>query len=135
MSRSRVALWTRRSPALAGLGDVERLAPDGVGEFRQGAAVVDLGLGPLGLELVEDPHQLGDLLLVQVELVGEEAERPPDAESATALERPVVMRHEPPYRLTTTVMSDVLMELVVLRSLGIVDEMRRLVPALSRHAA
>ena len=88
-----------------------------VGEFRQGPAIVDLRLGPLDLELVQDPGQLGDLLLVQVELVGEEPQWPPDAEARTGLEPiPLVVmvavaRHEPSSWLTMIVMSVVLMRL------------------------
>ena len=63
----------------AGLGGIERLAGNGIGELRQGAAVVHLGLCPFRLELVQDSGQFGDLLLVQIELVGEESERPSDA--------------------------------------------------------
>src|SRR6266700_3914949 len=64
------------------LGFVEGLAPDGVGERRHRAAAVDLGLGALGLELVQDAGQLADLSLVELELVGEEAQRASDAERA-----------------------------------------------------
>ena len=101
----------------AGLAGIERLARHGVGEFRQGPAIVDLGLGPLDLELVQDPGQLGDLLLVQVELVGEEPQRPAHAEPRARLE-PIslvvmvaVASHEPSSWLTMIVMSVVLMML------------------------
>src|SRR5208283_3704215 len=52
-----------------------------VANFRgaPNAAFVHLGLCPLRLELVQDSGQFGDLLLVQIELVGEESERPSDA--------------------------------------------------------
>jgi len=56
----------------AGLGGIKRLAGNGIRELRQGAAVVHLGLCPFRLELVQDSGQFGDLLLVQIELVGEE---------------------------------------------------------------
>ena len=83
-SRSRSAVVTRRRrlrpPCL-----VERLAADGVGERGGGAAPVDLRLRALGLQLVEDARQLADLLLVELELVGEEAQRPPHAERAATL--------------------------------------------------
>jgi len=63
----------------AGLGGIKRLAGNGIRELRQGAAVVHLGLCPFRLELVQDSGQFGDLLLVQIELVGEESKRPSDA--------------------------------------------------------
>ena len=47
-------------------------------------AIVHRGLGALGLQLVEDLGELGDLLFAQVQLVGEEPERPADPESAGA---------------------------------------------------
>src|SRR5262249_31512924 len=63
---------------------VEGRARDGVGEPGHGASGIDLGLRALGLERVQDAGKLGDLVLVEVELVGEEAERAPDAEGAGA---------------------------------------------------
>src|SRR5262245_15462676 len=63
---------------------VERRARDGVGEPGHGTPGVDLGLRALGLERVQDTGQLGDLVLVEVELVGEEAERAADAEGTGA---------------------------------------------------
>ncbi len=65
-----------------GLGLVELFAGEGVGELREGAAVVDGGLGPLGLQLVEDAGELHHLLLVEFELVGEKPERPAYTEAA-----------------------------------------------------
>src|SRR4029078_7459088 len=67
-----------------GARSVERLPRDGVGEGRQGPAPVDLTLGPLGLELVQDARQLGHLPLVQLQLVGEKTEGATDAEGAPA---------------------------------------------------
>ncbi len=65
----------------AGLGRIERLAGNGIRELRQGAAVVNLGLCPFGLELVQDSGQFGDLFLVQIQLVGKESKGPSDAET------------------------------------------------------
>ena len=73
----RGALYTSFA-GTAGLGGIERLAGNGIGELRQGAAVVHLGLCSFRLELVQDSGQFGDLLLVQIELVGEESKRPSD---------------------------------------------------------
>src|SRR5262249_59990974 len=51
---------------------------------RERAPRVDVGLGALGLDLVQDTGELGDLRLAEPELVGEEAERTPHAERARA---------------------------------------------------
>src|SRR5262249_21584602 len=48
-----------------------------------GAMTIDFGLGALGLEFIEDPCEFANLPLVESELVDQEAERPPDAESAS----------------------------------------------------
>src|SRR5262249_16694967 len=55
-----------------------------VGEGRKRAAMIDRGLGPLGLDLVEDLRELPDLGLVEAETVGQEAQRPAHAEVAAA---------------------------------------------------
>ena len=70
--------------ALARLALVERRATDGIGERRSGTPPVDLGLRALGLQLIEDARQIADLLLVELQLVGQEAQRPPHAELAAA---------------------------------------------------
>src|SRR5207253_2710260 len=67
---------------LARPGRVKRLAGQRVGERGQRPAAVHLGLGPFGLQLVQDAGQLGDLAVVEVELVGQEAQRAADAEAA-----------------------------------------------------
>src|SRR5207253_5161127 len=59
-----------------------------------GAAIVHRGLGALGLELVEDLRQLLDLLLLEIQLVGEKPQRPAHAESAASAE--VVTAAMPP---------------------------------------
>jgi hypothetical protein len=117
----------------AGLAGIECLTGDGVGELREGSAIIDLGLGPFDLELVKDPGQLRDLLLVQVKLVGEETKRPPHPEPRASLE-PIsfvmmmaVASHEPSSWLTTIVMSVALM---MLSSLGFVGGMDRMTVAL-----
>src|SRR5262249_46339670 len=53
----------------------------GVGKSRDGPVMIDGGLGPLGLQLIEDTGQLGDLALVQVELVDKEAQGSADAQA------------------------------------------------------
>jgi hypothetical protein len=65
------------------LRGVERVASDGIGERRGRATLVDRGLRALGLELTQDGCQLGNLLLLELQPVGEEPERPPDAEPAS----------------------------------------------------
>ena len=66
------------------LESVELVEAERVREARGHAAVVHGGLGALGLQLVEDLRQLLDLRLVEVQPVGEEPQRAPDAESAAA---------------------------------------------------
>src|SRR5581483_8317759 len=70
---------------LVGLGLVERVARHRVGEPGDGAPPVDLGLRALGLQLLKDARQLADLFLVELELVGEEAQGAPHAELAAAV--------------------------------------------------
>jgi hypothetical protein len=65
-----------------GLGLVEGVGRDRIGERRRGAALVDRGLRALGLQLAEDRCELTDLLLAQIELEGEKAQRAPDPEAA-----------------------------------------------------
>src|SRR5262249_46199787 len=67
----------------AGLARVEGLPRDGIGELGPRPPVVHLGLGPFDLEVVKDAGQLADLLVIQVELVREKAERTPDAPAAS----------------------------------------------------
>src|SRR5580692_4677168 len=76
----------RRHPQLRRLlhaRGVEGRAAHRVGEARQRAPPIDLALRPLGLQIVEDPSQLGHLLLVQLQLVGQEAQGTPDPERST----------------------------------------------------
>src|SRR5580698_3744491 len=73
----------RRHPQLGRLLDaraVEGRAADRVREARQRAPPIDLSLRPLGLQIVEDPSQLGDLLFVQLQLVGQKAQGTPHPE-------------------------------------------------------
>src|SRR4029453_10963346 len=51
-----------------------------IGQRGHGAARIHLGLRALGLERIQDPGQLTDLVLVEAELEGEKAQRPSDAE-------------------------------------------------------
>ena len=68
---------------LAELGAFER-----VGERCDGAPVVDLGLGALGLEVVEDARKHRGLRLGELELVREEAQRASHAKEAAVVGRP-----------------------------------------------
>jgi hypothetical protein len=70
--------------ALRGFGGVEGVAGQGICKCGDGAMPIDLGLGALGLELVQDLCELADLALVESELVHQEAQRAPDAKSASA---------------------------------------------------
>src|SRR5947199_347865 len=71
---------------LARPGGVEGVLGEGVGERRRHAPVVDRRLGALGLQLVQDARHLARLRLVEPELEGEEAQRPPYAEGGGAEE-------------------------------------------------
>jgi hypothetical protein len=120
-------------PGVAGLAGIECLTGNGIGEFRQRPPIVDFGLGPLDLELVKDPGQFADLLLVKVELVSKETKWPPHAEPRSRLE-PISLvmmvamaSHEPSSWLTLIVMSAVLM---MLSSIGFVVGMDGLAVAL-----
>ena len=73
--------------ALAGLGrfgGVERLAGQGVGKVGKRPAVIHFGLGALGLEFVQQPGQLGHLLVIQFQLVSQEPQRPSHSEAGAA---------------------------------------------------
>jgi hypothetical protein len=74
-SRSRSAVATRSAPA--------SFVADRVGEGGQRAPAIDLALGALGFELVQNAREPGDLTLVELELVREEAQRTPHPERAT----------------------------------------------------
>src|SRR5438876_6507519 len=67
-------------------GGVEAVLGERVGERRRHAPVVDRRLGALGLQLVQDARHLARLRLVEPELEGEEAQRPPYAEGGGAEE-------------------------------------------------
>jgi hypothetical protein len=92
-------------PALTGaggLGGVECLAGYGVGKLSQRSPIIHLGLSALGLDIIQDPHQRGDLLLVQVELVCEKPQRASDTEGRAALEPiglAMLVGHEAPAAL------------------------------------
>ena len=55
------------------LGGIESVASEGIGKLAQGSSIIDGRLGALRLELIENARQQNDLLLVQLELVGQEA--------------------------------------------------------------
>src|SRR5207247_10848855 len=65
---------------LAGPALVEARGGDRVREGREGPPVVDLGLGPLDLQVIENPGHLGDLMLVEIEMMREEPKGAPNAE-------------------------------------------------------
>src|SRR5713226_8498775 len=75
-----------RPARLGGLRGVEGVLGERVGQRRGHAAMIDRGLGALGLQLVQDARQLARLRLVEPELEGEEAERSPHPEHARAEE-------------------------------------------------
>jgi hypothetical protein len=52
---------------------VERLAGDGIGEGRRRSTVIDRALRALGLQVVQDARELGDLIVAEIELVSEKA--------------------------------------------------------------
>src|SRR6185436_19161370 len=74
-----------QSPRLLRLAGVELAAGHGVGEAGHRPSAIDLRLGAFGLELVEHPGELGDLTFIEPELVGQEAERPANAEPSAAI--------------------------------------------------
>ena len=82
--RSRSALFDPQFAALGGLGGVESVTRESIGERGQGAAPIDLGLGAFRLSTVEDAGQFGDLAFVQIEFCAPESQRPADAETAAA---------------------------------------------------
>src|SRR5262249_19708572 len=100
---------------VGGLADVECLTDNGIGEFRQSPTVIHFSLSSLDLELVKNPGKLGDLLLVQVEFVGEEAQWASYTEPRAPFEpislvmRVAVAAHEPSSLLTMIVMTVVFM--------------------------
>src|SRR5262245_66201533 len=61
---------------------VEARSGDRVGEGAERAPAVHCGLSALGLHLAQDAGELRHLLVPQMELVGEEAERAADTEGA-----------------------------------------------------
>jgi hypothetical protein len=59
--------------AFTGLACVEGVADQRIGQSGRGPMSIDLGLGPLHLQLIEDPGQFRGLALVEAELVNEKA--------------------------------------------------------------
>src|SRR5262249_32904376 len=66
------------------LGGVEVGPGDGVGELGTGAPIIDLRLGSFNLEFVENAGQFRHLLLVELQLVRQKAQRSAHAPSAAA---------------------------------------------------
>jgi hypothetical protein len=81
----------------AGLAGIEVRARQSVSELAAGAAIIHFRLGSFNLELVQNAGQVGYLLLVQIQLVGQEAQRPANApaaaESRLSFEWVVAVRH------------------------------------------
>src|SRR5262249_24720678 len=69
-------------PTFAGLGVIERLARQRVGEGRQRPSPIHFRLGSLRLQLVEDAGERSHLRFVQAQSMGQESERPANAEAA-----------------------------------------------------
>jgi hypothetical protein len=66
---------------------VETFRFDRLRERRDGAPMVYRRLGALGLDLVENPGELGDLLLGEPELVGQKPQRSPHTEASAGRQR------------------------------------------------
>src|SRR5580658_5923636 len=66
------------------LGLVERLGSHGLGQRRGGPAVIDCRLGALRLQLAEDGREFGHLGVLEVELEGQESQRPAHAKAASS---------------------------------------------------
>ncbi len=75
------------------LGFVERRAKEGIREGADGAAVIDLGLCALGLEVVEDGGQGRGLLLGEVEAAGHKAKGTAHAPRSAAAAAVVFLGH------------------------------------------
>ncbi len=71
---------------------VELIRRNGIGERREPLRAIDLALRALGLQLCEDLRHFGELLVVELELPGEEAQRTPHGSGA---ERGVSARLHP----------------------------------------
>ena len=66
------------------LGLVERRLRDGIRESSRTPSMIDCSLRPFRLELAQNPRQLRDLPIVEIELVGKESQRAAHAEGAPA---------------------------------------------------
>jgi hypothetical protein len=74
------------NPALTrarGLCVIKWKGGDRIGKLGQRPPVVNLGLGSLDLQLVENPGQLGDLAIVEIEPVRQKPEWPAHSERGT----------------------------------------------------
>lgn len=67
------------------LRGVEARALERLGERRRAATLIDVRLSALGLQAIENGRELSDLIIVQIELVGEEAQRTPHAKTAPVI--------------------------------------------------
>jgi hypothetical protein len=62
---------------------VERRIGDRVRKRRRAAPMIHFGLRSLRLEIAQDPRELRDLTVVEIELVREKSERPANAERSS----------------------------------------------------
>ena len=67
------------------LRGIEARSLERLGERRRAATLVDVRLGALGLQAIENGRELTHLLIVQIELVGQEAQRAPHAKTASVI--------------------------------------------------
>jgi hypothetical protein len=97
----------------SGFVGVEGFTPDCIGELRSRTPVVHFGLRAFDLEFIEDAGEFGDLLLVQIELVGQKtqwaANAPAAAEARLSFKRVAslvaVARHERSSPITAVAMA------------------------------
>ena len=64
-------------------GGIERIAGQGIGKLAQRSSIVDGSLRALCLELIENTRQQDHLLVVQLELMSQEAQGSAHTKSAT----------------------------------------------------
>jgi hypothetical protein len=83
ISEADFALNSELTP-FTGFGRIECVAGQSIGESSYRSTPVDLGLGALSFKLVENSGECRDLSLVEIELVGQEAQGPAHSELAAA---------------------------------------------------
>jgi hypothetical protein len=70
--------------SLAGFGSIKNIARESVREGRYRSPAIHFGLSALGLELIQDASEDGNLPFVQVELVCEEAQWSANAKASAS---------------------------------------------------